>query len=463
MIQRIVSLRGKMLFINRKKELNQLESLHENDRKEMLILYGRRRLGKTTLLRAYSKKHSALFFSCPISTEKEALRLFQKQMAETFQEPLLSQMEFPGWPEAMAYAFEKADKTGATLIFDEFPYLMKSVPGIASIVQHLWDKTQESIRLIICGSLLSVMLEKVLGTQAPLYGRRTKTIHFQPMTFHDIALFYQHKKFDDIALWYACFGGIPAYAERASIFETPEKSLFELVLNPDGVLYQEPEFLVREELREPGAYFSILRSIADGKTRPNKIAQDAGIQHSGINKYLDTLRRMNIIERRYPITEKSPEKSTKSLYFLKDHFLRFWFRYVFQNRTIIELGNGKDLFQQKIQPDLDRFMGGIYEDMCHQEIYRRGLKIFGWKPYKTGRYWDGNQEIDLIVESANEQNVAFIECKWGKHIDIKRNLFKLKQKADKLPHYEGWKKRAWIMSRTMSKDPQHIYFGEKIG
>ena len=460
MILRIVSLRCTMRFINRKREFEQLETIHQSRKKELMVIYGRRRLGKTTLLRAYAKKYRSLFFSCPISTEKEALRLFQEEMSKTFNEPLLSQMQFPGWTEALAYAFEKAAQLDVTVIFDEFPYLMKSVSGIGSIVQHLWDRIQLPIRFIICGSLLSVMLEKVIGTQAPLYGRRTQNLHFQQMSFRDIALFYEQKQFDDLALRYAMFGGVPAYAERAAAFETPEQSLIELVLNPDGILYQEPEFLVREELREPGAYFSILRSIADGNTRPNKIAQDSGIQHSGINKYLDILKRMNIIERRFPITENSPEKSTKSLYFLKDNFLKFWFRYVYQNRSIIELGNGADLFQNMIQPDMNRFMGAIYEEMCHQEIQHRGLQILGWKPVKFGRYWDGRNEFDLIAESADKKNVAFIECKWGKKVDIKRNLFKLKKNVERIPFYNDWNKYFGIMSRTQCNNAEHIYFGQ---
>jgi len=451
-----------MRFINRKKEFIQLETIYQSRQKEMVVIYGRRRLGKTTLLREYAKKYRSLFFSCPISTEKEALRLFQEEMSKTFNEPLLSQMQFPGWTEALAYAFEKSAQLDVTLIFDEFPYLMKSVAGIDSIVQHLWDKCQTPIRFIICGSLLSVMLEKVMGMQAPLYGRRTQNIHFKQMSFNDIALFYQQKQFEDIAQLYGMFGGVPAYAERAASFETPEQSLIELVLNPDGILYQEPEFLVREELREPGAYFSILRSIADGNTRPNKIAQDSGIQHSGINKYLETLKRMNIIERRHPITEKAPEKSTKSLYYLKDNFLRFWFRYVYQNRSIIEQGNGYELYHNTVKPDINRYMGSIYEEMCHQEIQQRGMQLLGWKPVKLGRYWDGRNEFDLIAENIQNKNVAFIECKWGKRVDIKRNLFKLKQNAEQMPYYQKWNKSVWIMSRTQSKNAQHICFGKTL-
>jgi len=451
-----------MKFINRTKELKQLETIKQSHQKEMVILYGRRRLGKTTLLRAFVRKYRSLFFSCPISTDKEALRLFQAEMSKTFDEPLLAQMQFQGWTEAISYAFEKSIQLDMPVIFDEFPYLMKSVPGIASIIQHLWDNTQAPIKMIICGSLLSVMLEKVMGTQAPLYGRRTQNMYFQPMPFNDIALFYDNTHFESLVNWYAMFGGVPAYAERASAYETPEKSLMALVLNPDGILYQEPEFLVRDELREPGAYFSILRSIADGNTRPNKIAQDSGIQHSGINKYLETLKRLNIIERRCPITEKAPEKSTKSLYFLKDLFLKFWFRYVYQNRSIIELGQGHDLFQNKIKPDLNRFMGAIYEEICHQEIQQNGTQLLGWTPAKIGRYWDSKHELDLIAECANEKNVAFIECKWSKNVDTKRNLHKLKQKTNDIPYYKNWNKSLWIMSRTSCESSQHIYLGNSL-
>ena len=447
-----------MKFYNREKELQILEKIYASKNKEFLVLYGRRRLGKTRLLKEFSKKYPTLFFSCPLSTEKEALRLFQTQMAESFNEPLLSQTSFPGWTEAVTYACEKSIQNNMLIIFDEFPYLMKSVPGIDSIIQHLWDNTAHSIKIVLCGSLVSVMLENVLGSKAPLYGRRTYAIDLSPMSFNDISLFYPKVSFEEYVKWYSFFGGVPAYAERASKFKDANSSIIEMVLMTDGNLYHEPEFLVNEGLREPGVYFSVLRSLAAGNTKPNKISQDAGVIHSSINKYLDTLRKMHIVEKKIPVTEKNPERSTKGLYFIKDNFLRFWFRYVFPNKSIIELGKGKELFYKKIKNDLNILTGYVFEDICHQEIKNRSLDLLGFEALKIGKYWEKNFEIDIIAEDPFEKHVAFIECKWNENINIHRIIARLITNSNQIKYYMGWKKSHFVMSRTVSDHPNNICF-----
>lgn len=449
-----------MNFHNRTKELDQLEKFYLSEDKEFMVVYGRRRLGKTRLLKEFTKKYSGLFFSCPLCTAKEALRLFQMQMVSSLKEPLLSQTSFPGWPEAFKYAFEQATRNKMIIVLDEFPYLMRSVPGIDSIVQHLWDNTEDAVKLILCGSHVSVMRDHVMGVKAPLYGRRTYTINLGPMSFADISLFYPKVSFEEYVHWYALFGGVPAYAERASKFQNAESALIDMVLSPDGNLYQEPDFLVNEELREPGVYFSVLRSLASGQTKPNQISQDAGVLHSSINKYLDTLRKMHIIEKRIPITEKNPTKSTKGLYFIRDNFLKFWFRYIFPNKTIIELGNGKALFHQMIKKDLNILLGHIYEDICIQKFQTDSQDISGYKAINMGRYWDKNIEIDIIAEDPFEQQVSFIECKWNKNVSIDRTLYRLKRNADLLQHYAGWKKLYFIMSRTGISHPNHIRYDQ---
>lgn len=446
-----------MTFYNRTKELEQLEKFYLSKDKELMVLYGRRRLGKTRLLKEFCNKHPGLFFSCPLSTSKEALRLFQAQMAISFNAPLLNQTNFFGWQEAMQYAFEKTIQHKMVIIFDEFPYLMRSVPGIDSIIQHLWDNSGMPIKLILCGSHVSVMLDQVIGAKAPLYGRRTYSINLAPMSFSDISLFYPNVSFEETVKWYAFFGGVPAYAERASKYQDAESSLFDMVLNPDGNLYQEPDFLVNEELREPAVYFSILRSLAFGQTKPNQISQDAGVRHSGINKYLDTLKKMHLIEKRIPITEKNPERSTKGLYFIRDQFLKFWFRYIFPNKSIIELGNGKKLFEKHIKADLSILFGHVYEDICFQRI-QNNQALLEFEVYNAGPYWEKNFEIDIIAEDPFDHQVAFIECKWSTNININRLLQHLKRNADLIKHYSGWKKSYFIMSRTRISHPNHICY-----
>ncbi|MFC2173132.1 ATP-binding protein [Acidobacteriota bacterium] len=449
-----------MRFLDRTREINQLDSLWDSGRKELLILYGRRRLGKTTLLREFARKRSSLFFSCPIATSNEALRIFQARMADVLREPLLASTRFPGWFEALDYAFSVCAERKMPLILDEFPYLLRSVKGIDSLIQNLWDQMTDPLWLCLSGSILSVMRDKILGSDAPLYGRRTAQIALKPMSFRDVSIFYGNCSFETQAIFYAIFGGVPAYAERAAVFRNPEEATVQLILDPNAVLYQEPDFLVREELREPIPYFSILHGLSRGRTRPHQISLAAGVPHSGVNKYLDTLCRMNLVERRVPVTELRPERSTKAIYRIVDPFIRFWFRYVYSHRSSIELQRGQVLYQKTIDPDLDNLMGVVFEEICKQELQRNGAGILGWDPFRIGAYWQASTEIDLVAEDVERRKVAFVECKWSKKIHIDRLLTELRKKADSIKTYRGCEKSFYIMSRSRLSHPAHIHVGK---
>jgi hypothetical protein len=448
-----------MKFIDRERELGALRRMSTSWHKELLVLYGRRRLGKTTLLRRWAETGDAFFFSCPIATSEEALRIFQERLAQCSADPALRQMRFPGWPEALEYAFKLARDRRMLLIFDEIPYLLRSVPGIDSMVQHLWDELDQPCCIGLAGSLISVMKESVLGAGAPLYGRATGRLELKPLMFRDAAQFFTDYTFDDQARAYAMFGGVPAYLNQAARFSSVRDAVLQLCLDVDGLFYNEPEFLVREELREPTVYFSVLHALASGRTRPNEIAQDAGIPHSGVGKYLEVLCKMAFAKRLTPLTEKNPERSTKSIYVLQDCFLRFWFRYIFPNRSVIEIGRGETLFDERIAPDIPNFMGPVYEDICRQELIREGEALLGFAPVKVGRYWDAKNEIDVVAEDPAASTVAFVECKWSRNVHVDQVIRDLRLKADRIHAYAGWNKIFRVASRSSVEQPEHIRIG----
>jgi AAA+ ATPase superfamily predicted ATPase len=168
---------------------------------------------------------------------------------------------------------------------------------------------------------------------------------------------------------------------------------------------------------------------------------------------------MRLVKREVPITEKNPHRSTKGIYRLADHFVRFWFRYVYPNRGLIEMGKGKRLYSARIRPDLDVFLGAVYEEICRQVIARDGQKWLGFEPFKVGRYWDAEREIDIIVENEDAGRATFVECKWGSRVHVDRELAELRKKAESLPHYTNVRKDYFVISRTPTKHPQHILFG----
>lgn len=448
--------RGAMArFVNRSSELALLERIAASDRRELLVVYGRRRLGKTALLRRFAAGRRLTFFSCPLSSEQEALRLFTRELARTFDDPLLARARFSGWREAIEYALDKCDRERMPLVLDELPYLQRSVPGVDSLLQHAWDAHDGAVKLLLTGSSFSVMDAAVADPRAPLYGRRTAQLEVRPMSFAETSDFHPGWSFAQRAVAYGVFGGVPAYAEQVARHASPAEAIHALALSPAGALYTEPEFLVREELRDPGAYFSILHSLASGVTRPNEIAQDAGVAGPSVGKYLDVLRRMRIVGREVPVTETRPERSRKSIYRLADPFLRFWFRYVYPNRSALEAGGSRQVLDGVVLGDLDTFMGAPYEEICRQHLIADGARLLGWQPLRIGRYWDAGTEIDLIAVDAAGERAAFVECKWGRNVDVRRVVRRLREKARAVGRFAAASHRYLVVSRTDGVDDEH--------
>jgi AAA+ ATPase superfamily predicted ATPase len=441
--------------------VNELQKLQKNlsfRHKELFVLYGRRRLGKTTLLRHACAQKKTLFFSCPIASETESLRLFQAALAKVFSDSSLKQLEFRSWNDALVFAFQASSKHKVPLVFDEFPYLMKSVPGIDAILQHAWDHCESPVWIALCGSLLSIMENEVLGHSAPLYGRRTEQLELAPMSFSAVSQFYKDFSFEQKCEMYAFFGGIPAYASRASQFDSPDQAVLELIFDSNGFLNHEPEFLLREELREPGLYFSVLHALAAGCTKPNEIAQRAGISFNSVGKYLDILRRMRLVEKRAPITEKHAERSTKGIYLIADPFLRFWFRFVFPNRSTIDLGKGAQLWKH-LRTDFKSYLGHTYEGIAREFVAENSESVLGWTPRRIGSHWEPGNEIDIVCESLSGDRVAFFECKWSDDVDVKKQIAHLQRKAMHISSYRNFEHEYRIISRTPIKSKDHVFLG----
>lgn len=443
-------------FVNRVDELALLERLAASDHRELLVIYGRRRLGKTALLRQFGRGRPLAFFSCPLSTAPEALRLFTRELARTFDDPLLARTRFPGWSEAVEYALQRCGRQRVPLVLDELPYLQRSAPGVDALLQHAWDAHAGAVKLMLTGSSFSVLDAAVADPRAPLYGRRTAQLELRPMSFDEVSGFYPDWPFEQRAVAYGLFGGVPAYAEQVARHESPRAAAHALALAPAGPLYAEPEFLVREELRDPGAYFAVLHALAAGRTRPNEIAGDAGVAHASVGKYLDVLRRLRLVRRETPVTEVRPERSRRGLYRLADPFLRFWFRYVYPHRSTLEAGGSRQLLDAVVLPDLDTFMGPPWEDLCRQHLIADGERLLGWRPLRVGRYWDARTEIDLIAVDASGERAAFVECKWGRTVDVARVVRRLREKARAIAPLAAASHRYLVISRTDVDDEHHV-------
>lgn len=404
------------MFNDRTEELAYLEQIYQERSARFLIMYGRRRIGKTELLRHFSQGKPHLFFASDLSSEQEQLRQFTEKLAQVANEAFLRTQPFTSWEAAFRYIFDHLVETVPLIIIDEFPYLCASNPALPSILQKVWDECGKDTAafLIVCGSYMSFMEKEVLGNKSPLFGRRTGQILLQPLDFQELQAFFPRYAKEDLVYTYAILGGTPAYLQRFSDAKPFAQNIAEQILNKNAALYSEPRFLLMEELREPSLYFSILKAIAFGKTKLNEIVQETGMtdRHT-VNKYLAVLQELYMIRREVPVTEEHPQKFRRGIYFLHDPFFRFWFRYVFPNFSYLEEGDIEYVWREKIEPDLETFVGPIFEQICLQTLKRLNrANQLPFKAARIGRWWDGTSEIDVLAY--NERGAYLLcECKWS--------------------------------------------------
>lgn len=430
------------MFINRTTELNQLNNLYASGRAELFVLYGRRRVGKTELLRAFCAGKSHIFFIATLSSDAEQLATFSQQIYGFTHTDVPSGFTFPSWETAFRALADLPAQLRPIVVMDEFTYLITGNKAIPSILQKVWDETLKDTRLflVLCGSYIGMMETEVLGHQAPLYGRRTASTLLRPLDFPSSALFFPGYAPHDQFLVWAILGGMPYYLrtfrDRQAIFANIRQHILDA---QSGALFSEPRLLLMEELREPRNYFSILRAIAQGRTRLNEIAQASGVgEVTSVARYLDILQQLRLVTRRVPSTETQPEKSKKGLYQIDDHFLRFWFRYVHPYQSSLDLGLADAVLEQRIRPDLDHFTATAFEEAAQAFVARLAqTDQLTFLPERIGSWWDREAEIDVLAISHAEQTALAGECKWSVKLvgidvlaDLKAKAKLLQQKIE---------------------------------
>ena len=318
--------------------------------------------------------------------------------------------------------------------------------AIPSILQRLWDTRLKDTRimLVLCGSYGGMMERHVLAYRAPLYGRRMGQWKLAPLDFWAAQAFFPHLEPADRVRAFAVLGGVPAYLIHFRKVEDLLSGIEQNILTPGTFLYEEPRFLLLEELRDPHRHFAILEAVAGGKTRPSEIAQAAGISPSSLSFYLDTLQALDLVERVVPATVEKPHKYKRAIYRLKDNFFRFWFRFVYPNRSILERGDVAYV-RRHVQRFLDEFTALVFEEISRQYIlrlHRTGRRM--WMPERVGAWWDGKEEIDVVAINFREGRILLGECKWSTHPVGMNTLQSLVARASRLP-LEKWQDAAYVL------------------
>jgi AAA+ ATPase superfamily predicted ATPase len=401
------------VFLDREAELAALEQRYRSAGAELYVLYGRRRVGKTELLREFCQGKRYVFFVADLGTEASALAEFSRRVSEfAFGDPEVLP-PFGSWDAAFGFVARHAAEERLVVVLDEFTYLIRANAAVPSILQRLWDTAlrQTRLMLVLCGSYVGLMEKHVLAYDAPLYGRRTGQWQLQPLAFGDAIRLLPRYGPEDHVRAYGILGGVPLYLRQfddgAALLDNVEQR----VLSLGTFLYDEPRFLLLQELGEPHRHFSILEAIAAGRTRQNEIAQAAGIVPTSLPFYLDTLRALGLVEREVPATETQPHKSKRGMYRILDPFFRFWFRFVYPNRSLIDRGVTGPVRQQ-VGAQLNHFLGPVFEDVCRDHVWRlAAADHLGFAARAVGRWWDDRTEIDVL---ALGDSIALVgECKWS--------------------------------------------------
>lgn len=447
------------MFIGRETELKFLNNKYEEEKAQLIVLYGRRRVGKTETLREFCKDKPHIFFSCTQTTDRMQLKRFSSQMLRENIPARNYISEFSDWEKAFRAILDLPyGEQKKLIVIDEFPYMCKGNRAIPSVLQNLWDAElkDENVMIILCGSAMSFIEKELLAEKNPLYGRATGIYKMKEMGFYDAAKFFPYYSPRDKIIAYAVLGGIPHYLRQWNPKISLDENIKQNILSKGSILYSEVEFLLHQELRETPIYNSIIEAIALGNTKLNQISQKSLVEDSSkTSVYLKNLIELGIAEREFSVDAKLKEhaNANRGTYRLTDNFFRFWYTFGFANFSQLEDGDVEGVYEYIVKPALHEFSALAFEDVCRQfvrELQKQDALPFRYA--KMGR-WTGKTtvrdkgaenslrtaetEIDLLCISADQAKYMVGECKFKKeafsyaeYLNTAAKLMSLKESAE---------------------------------
>ena len=420
-----------MRFVNRELELDFLNKKWRKNSAQLIIIYGKRRIGKTEIAIQFAKNKPHIYFLCERIASQNQLKKFTESVSEYFKDEFLPRQGFKDWETAFKYIANKKEKL--TLIIDEFPYLVETDKAIPSTFQKAWDihLKNSKVYMILLGSSISMMERTALFYKAPLYGRRTGQFLIKPFKFKELKEFFPKKTFDEILSIYSIAGGAPLYLNKfydGNYLDVVKKE----ILEKGQPLYEEVEFLLREELKEPRNYFVILEALSLGKHKLSEIINETGFDKGTVSRYISILDSLQITRKEIPITEKLPEKSRKGIYLIDDNFFNFWFRFVFRNKSLLEENRIGNVIS-KIRKVIPQLLAKNYEKISGEILFNTILdKKLSLEFEAYGRWWNRQQEIDLVAINSQTNEILFGEVKWSNK-PIGTNIYEdLKRKTQEV-------------------------------
>jgi AAA+ ATPase superfamily predicted ATPase len=408
-------------FVDRGRELAWLEERFRSGGAELLVIHGRRRLGKTELLKRFLRSKRCIYFLASRTSLQDNVESLKKKIAEFTGKRLYERLQVRGLGELLTYLAEEVERP--CLVIDEFGYLVELDRGVLSDLQAAWDEalSRRSFFLVLCGSSVSMFETEVLGYRSPLYGRRTGSWRVEPLSFRDARSFIPRYGFEDAVRVWAAAGGVPMYLRLFDDGLEFEENLKKAVFTKGSLLYDEGYFLLREELREPSTYLALLKYLAAGYNTIGKLASAMGADKANLTKYLAVLQSLGLVKHVVPYGQRR-----KGIYAVADNYMWFWLKFVLPNQSELELGYVDEVLR-RVRPELEQHMGLVFKELVRQLIASRAIPL-PFKPTYVGQWWKGGAQIDVVA--LDQHNALFAEVKWGRATS--QDLTKLIENSQKV-------------------------------
>lgn len=458
-------------FIGRRQELAALNQAYAKQGFQMAVLYGRRRVGKSTLIQRFIEDKKAIFYTAIRSSAQKNLELMGKRVLEVLA-PTMTQLTFQSYEEIFSFLSQQCREQRIIFVIDELPYLAEQDTSFLSVLQKYIDTEwlPGQLYLILCGSSISFMEDEVLSEKSPLFGRRTMQLHLTPFSYREAGEFVPDYLPEEKAICYGVTGGIAKYLSLLDDKKSLDENLVELFFTKSGYMYEEPENLLTQEYRNVATYSSIIEAVASGRTKLATIADLTHLESSTVSHAAKNLIATGILQREQAITDERNKKKTR--YILSDHMFRFWYRFLPNAIDAIALGHGQEYYEHIVKPLLSDYMGDVFEDMCREYTLEAGLsgKLLCFVT-RVGKWWGTNpskrEETDIDVVGLDDvKRLAVLgECKFKNELLDKKVFEQLRERNGLIDHkyrvvqYLLFSKSGfsdWILEHQMSEAIQTI-------
>lgn len=413
------------MFIGRERELASLNEFYEKDGIGMTVIYGRRRIGKSTLITEFVKDKKTIFYTATKVGKNRNLELFSRQVVDLFM-PGVENISFNTIEAVFDFIVKNVKDDKLVLVIDELPYWAEKDDALLSVLQKYIDTiwNDKNLKIILCGSALSFMEKKVLSEKSPLFGRRDSQIKLEAFSYLDAAEFVPDYSNEDKAICYGITGGVARYLAMIDPEKSIDENIVRLFFRTDGYLYDETRNLLTQEFSDISIVNNIVEQIASGENTLNIIAGKIGEKEQTVLYSLDKLINVGLVEKKKCITDEKNKKKTQ--YVLKDYMFKFWYEFIPKATSVIEIGQGELYYTKVVKPALHSFMGTVFEDMCRYYTLKQGIEgAYGCFITSVGSWWgtesitDKNggvrtqsTDIDVVAISEIDKKAVIGECKF---------------------------------------------------